>query len=508
MLRVATVSGTVATLAALLVAGPAAGAAPATVSGELSAGSAKLPKSAKKGHAQVMALNIDTAAYGAAADVTPGGRYTLKLPPGKWALLSSIVTPGSPFVAFTSAAIVTRAGQRRALPLTLKRFKKPRKPRRRRRHRPRPARVANVNPRDGRAYPGEAFAVDKFGEVGSGVAGLGNGVSDMLITDLVNTHLCEYSIVEWKRRDAVMSELAMQQTEYFDPASRVEPGHVIDPEIFIRGRVEDRPGTPRRTAIIAWLEDAKTGARLSGEVSSVRLYDEFFASEQRLVFLIQRDLICERKASAPAPPPLPVAAPNVLPTAPAEPPPPPPSPPVPPAATDVYTGTFSGEATSEAAFLTWTWSGSIRLDAAQDQGPGVPPPNGAPVGYYRTFTATSGSVDITMHADPPGECVADGTAHIDLVPGFYSQVIVQLDVASPAYVVRITGPGSDTLEVTESGGPSCTQKSTLTAYFDWASTGATAHTASSFALDDSQAILTPAVPFDYDSTTRWSLSPG
>ena len=34
-----------------------------------------------------------------------------------------------------------------------------------------------------------------------------------------------------------------------------------------------------------------------------------------------------------------------------------------------------------------------------------------------------------------------------------------------------------------------------------------AHTSPSFALDDVQAVLTPATPFDYDYTTRWSLSP-
>ena len=51
----------------------------------------------------------------------------------------------------------------------------------------------------------------------------------------------------------------------------MEPGHIIDPEILIRGLVEDRPGTPKRLAMIVWLVDTKTGARLSGDVSSVTL---------------------------------------------------------------------------------------------------------------------------------------------------------------------------------------------------------------------------------------------
>jgi hypothetical protein len=268
-LRPATAVGAVAIVAALLSAGSAVAAAPGTLSGKLAGGTAKLPKAASKGQAQVLAMNIDTAAYGAASQVSGRGGYKLSLPAGKWALRSSIVALGKPFVSFTSAAIVTRSGQRRSLPRTLKRFKKPRK-RVKRRSRPRPrrapsARAANINPRDGRPYPGEAFAIEGFSVVGGDAdfAALGNGMADMLTTDLVAKPKCEFTLVEWRRRDALLGEIALSQTEYVDPATRIEAGHLIDPEILIRGRVEDRPGTPRRLALIAWLVDAKTGARLS-----------------------------------------------------------------------------------------------------------------------------------------------------------------------------------------------------------------------------------------------------
>ena len=125
----------VAIAVTLLIAAPAAAAGTATISGELAPGTAKLPKSARKGEAQVFALNIDTMAYGAAASVSRKGRYKLSVPAGKWALRSSVVELGKPYAAFTSAAIVARSGQRRSLPLTLKRFKKPRKKRKRRRRR-------------------------------------------------------------------------------------------------------------------------------------------------------------------------------------------------------------------------------------------------------------------------------------------------------------------------------------------------------------------------------------
>ena len=172
----------VAIAAALLIAAPASAAGPATISGELTPGTAKLPRSAKKGEAQVLALNIDSMAYGAAAPVGRNGRYKLRLPAGKWALRSSVVELGKPFASFTSAAIVTRPGQRRSLPLTLKRFKKPRKKSKRR------PRAANINPRNGQAYPGEAFAIETF-DVRSGdadLAPMGKAMATMQITELLN----------------------------------------------------------------------------------------------------------------------------------------------------------------------------------------------------------------------------------------------------------------------------------------------------------------------------------
>jgi hypothetical protein len=372
-LRQATAVGAVAIVAALLSAGAAMAAAPGTVSGKLASGTAKLPESASRGEAQVLAMNIDTAAYGGASEVTRRGRYKLTLPAGKWALRSSIVALGKPFVSFTSATIRTRSGQRRKLPLTLKRFKKPRK-RVRRRHRPRrapPPRAANINPRDGRPYPGEAFGIEKFSVIGGGdLAVLGNGMADMLTTDLMSKPKCEFTLVEWRRRDELLAEIKLSQSEYVDPSTRIEPGHVIDPEILIRGRVEDRPGS------------------------------------------------------------------------------------------------------------------------------------------YRTFTATTGSVDITVEATPPGDCRFDGSGHIELIPGFLNQIIVQLDVANPAYVIRITGLPSDVIQVTKSGGAGCTGTTPLPVFAEWASTGTFAHTSPSFALVDSQAELTPAVPFDYDYTTRWNFAPG
>jgi hypothetical protein len=132
----------------------------------------------------------------------------------------------------------------------------------------------------------------------------------------------------------------------------------------------------------------------------------------------------------------------------------------------------------------------------------VPPPIGAPPGSYRTYTVTSGSVDITVALRPPGSCALDGSGYFDLIPGFLGQVIVQLDVANPAYVVMISGTGTEPIELHESGAEECDGTSLYPASIPWASTGSLAHTSASYALTGTQTDTGP-----YTSTYRWTLSP-
>ena len=177
-LRLAAADGDV-----LLVAAPAQEQG---VSGGRAPGTAKLPRSAKQGKAQVLALGIDTLAYGAGSRVARNGAYKLRLPAGKSALRTSIATLGEPYAASSTAAIVTRAGQRRTLPLTAERGKKPRAKNQKRRPR---AVSTNVDPRDGQENPGEAYGFEKFtlASTNPEFIGLGDGVPDMLTTDLLAT---------------------------------------------------------------------------------------------------------------------------------------------------------------------------------------------------------------------------------------------------------------------------------------------------------------------------------
>ncbi len=466
---------------------PAGAAAPSTIGGELESGSATLPKSAKAGRAQVLAMNIDTGAYGDAAPVGRSGRYALQVPAGKWALLSSIVPLGKPSSLFLSAAIVTHAGEHRTLPLTLRQFKKPRrKKKRRHRHPPkRRAQASNINPKDGVPYKGIAIGVLPFDVSGaSDIQVLRTGIAQMIITDLVAATECDLTVVELERRADLEREIALQQSEYFDPSTRIEPGHFIDPELLVRGRLEERPGTPRRVALVAWLEDPKTGAKVSGDVSVVELSDEFFSAEQRLVKLLLRELICPRTD-------------RVAPTTAAEPlgPPAPPKP-----VANTYSGTFSG--TADAVMQHFEWSGTVHMDAAQDTPNG---PLGSPPGDYRIFTLSQGTIDVKSTGGD-AECGWTGEEKLTMAPGFSGTLYVQLDTPTPAYTLAISETRSMTIQK-HGTDKECNGQLQWPIIEPWAQAEKT-HTSPSTVLNDSEAHITPSIPYDWDYTTSWNLTPG
>ena len=162
----------IAIVTTLLIATPAAAAGTATISGEIAPGTAKLPKSARKGEAQVLAMNIDTLAYGGAASVSRKGRYTLgsrrasgrcARRPWNWASRMprsrrrrSWRNPGSAAPS-RSRSSASRSRARSASAAAIAEHQ--------------PTRTA---PRE---YPGEAFGIERFTVVGGGsdLAVLGNG---------------------------------------------------------------------------------------------------------------------------------------------------------------------------------------------------------------------------------------------------------------------------------------------------------------------------------------------
>jgi hypothetical protein len=189
----------------LVVFAASVSAAPATVSGVVNTPAAQVPDP-KATQTELLAMNLDSGIYGDGDSADRKGRYSLKLPAGKWAVRASVIDPDKKrYASFLSAAIVTRAGEQRALPLTLKQFKKPRKRKRhKKRHHNRvpAAATSNVNPRDGRPYPGEAYAVRTFASVGGDAdfKVAAKGIGDMLVSDLSGSSQCEFTLVEWERR--------------------------------------------------------------------------------------------------------------------------------------------------------------------------------------------------------------------------------------------------------------------------------------------------------------------
>ena len=163
--------------------------------------------------------------------------------------------------------------------------------------------------------------------------GMANGVPDMLTVDLLTkprVRVLARRVAPAGRSSRPSSTL--QQSEYVDPASKVEPGHVIDPEILIRGRDRGPPGhaeAARARRLARGRQDRSV--RLSGDVSSVTLAERLLRQRgaARPARHARPDLRADqglrpgaRAAAAPAPPP--------------------PSPPVPAAASTAYTGHVLG----------------------------------------------------------------------------------------------------------------------------------------------------------------------
>lgn len=113
---------------------------------------------------------------------------------------------------------------------------------------------------------GPAVAIVPF--KGSGPhAHMGKGLADMVITDTVALAPpdCQLVVVEWEKRALVQAEIERQQGPEFDPASRVQPGRMIDPRFFVEGSV----GT--NEAGITWslqVRDSKTGRIVSKDDGS------------------------------------------------------------------------------------------------------------------------------------------------------------------------------------------------------------------------------------------------
>ena len=90
----------------------------------------------------------------------------------------------------------------------------------------------------------EALTAGDFIAIDPEDAAVREGLGEMILSDAFSAAEgpdfadCPIIIVSRKDRAAAEKEIALQQTEFFDPATRIEPGHLIDPTIMITGRTE------------------------------------------------------------------------------------------------------------------------------------------------------------------------------------------------------------------------------------------------------------------------------
>lgn len=210
-------------------ASDAAGAAPVKLSGTLKG--TRLPAPAT-GVSLVQALNLSDGTLAAADYADRRGRFSLKVPPGPYALTGGSVfyKRGLPTVKLL-AALRARAGKPRRL---------------------------SLSPRAGRSATSHIVGVPYF----SGAEPFQNrGLAAMVETDLVQLRSgppCAFTVVEVQRRDEVIREIRLQQTEFFDPATRVRPGHLLQPQLLVKGSLAPQAGGDLSYTI--QVVDARSGA--------------------------------------------------------------------------------------------------------------------------------------------------------------------------------------------------------------------------------------------------------
>ncbi|MEO8690948.1 MAG: hypothetical protein ABI611_22380 [Solirubrobacteraceae bacterium] len=180
----------------------------------------------------------------------------------------------------------------------------------------------------------------------------------------------------------------------------------------------------------------------------------------------------------------------------------PPEPPLP----NHYSGTVSGRWDSVSSFAEhWTYTGSVALEYAGDD-PFAPP--GGPPDRYRRFHVTSGTAHVIVNVTYSGGCGYKGNGDVTFDVGDQSGSMSVQATARPAYLIGLSSRNKF-ITVTKTGaGSGCNAGETMQAGVPgiWAQTRS-AHTTTSSMLEDSEDDSTPESPFDYDTVSKWKLTP-
>lgn len=347
--------------------GSGAGTGPALYNGTVRGTPLPAPGTGRGG---VFALALPGGAVAAASALTPAGRYSLKLPPGTYALVPWIADlKRRTFTEIASALVHATAGQRRTLPLTTQLRKRKLAVARRASDLHLPPGFTTVPPPAGEKW----VIIDTFPGGTGDNALLEKGMQDMLTTDVLFAAEAEKArsgcVVKVSslnnRVEDLINELRLQETPDIDPATRVPRGHWVAPNGEVRGAISENAANHTVTASIEVVEGGRTVGTASHTVSDDDIFD--------LSPLLAKDVI---KALCSVP--------------------------------TAYTATLDGTAhlaRSPGEDINVTWTGTMQLAKLGDA-PGGP---GGARGKWRAYGVVGGSVHVTISGSG-GDCSVSGSA--------------------------------------------------------------------------------------------------
>jgi hypothetical protein len=370
------------------------------------------------------ALRLDRGTVGGVRRVGRNGAYTLRLPPGPYALFGTVVDRTATATVSTRGPLVSlRAGQRRKVPLRLL------KPKYRHKKRHHKAKAAYFQ-EDGTQTPGNtAYQIQDFTGATGELAIYNRGLPGMLSVDTFEKGGCPTTQVASPRdQQALAAELQLQQSPYFDPSTRVRRNWIL-PDVKITGRLANRPGGVAYSISVV---DARTGAIWGTVLGELEVDASDFLDHLAALGAAIMAKVC----NPPPPPPTPVPTPQ----------PPPPPPAVDP---DGLTGTFTGNVDYMTQPLTplpirINWSGT--LDLVRE-----------PYGFlpFVVYDLRAGTVTATVAIDKltSMECDVNGTSTFDLVAVNFGQhlPVLSVDLSGAAPVYRVTlGAGTAVIDAVKS----------------------------------------------------------
>jgi hypothetical protein len=382
---------------------PAAQAAsPAKVTGKLTG--AKLPR-AGKGRVVVWALHLPDGLVTAGTTASSSGRFTLKLRAGDYAILAAVVNKSGRSDALVRVAdfVTAKAGKRRTIKPTLK---KRHKKKRRKAKAAGAERSLNWVDAD---YP--VVWVHRWAASGPpDLKVMEKGMQDMVITDLsaaIGTPECRGAISAGDDFPAVLNEIALQNSPYFDRTQRLTTARLVRPNASLTGTLSVSGGVVTITATYADQRPGHTGQQGTVAVSGPQ--EELFNLEEQLVPKIAA-LVCQAVPKS-------------------------------------YTGSFSGTWTTDLNQYTVTWTGDAVLSLTSEHG--SPPPDAPDPQDYANYSLQSGN---------RGACTVHGEADFTLAsfPGNTVGFVQNAD--QPWFSLNIMGRGDEAIPYTETGPAGCGQQ--------------------------------------------------